>query len=202
MSVAGLRVQHCVDRPSSSQAGGTGQEAAKFGSASPWMSTNPTGPSRFQYPHRPVAKIRPRSPSRMGSMGSSRATQFWRRRRASICSNRCTFRPQFSTHLPIRWHSSGRQTSGRQPSGSGRGVAMAGQTHGSDSRKRRRARHHRTHGSVRHNSWMAVHGEGAVDDSRGGVRRQQTMTKRPRYTEPGEVRQSERSPESEWSQEF
>ena len=45
MSVAGLRVQHCVDGPSSSQAGGTGQEAAKFGSASPWMSTNPTGPS-------------------------------------------------------------------------------------------------------------------------------------------------------------
>ena len=35
MSVARLRVQHrAVDGPSSSQAGGTGQEAIKFGSAS------------------------------------------------------------------------------------------------------------------------------------------------------------------------
>ena len=55
-------------------------------------------------------------------------------------------------------------------------------------------------------SWVSptqlMDGDGAVDDSRGGLRRQQTMAKRPRYTEPGEVRQSERSPESEWSQEF
>ena len=53
-------------------------------------------------------------------------------------------------------------------------------------------------------SWVSptqlMDGDGAVDDSRGGLRRQQTMAKRPRYTEPGEVRQTKRSPST--SQEF